>query len=300
MKIKVAIAGLFALTATFLVSPAGGAIGLTFAKGDVFVSLEPGPVQWFLPDGTFRGFLASTIPGTGEGMRFDAAGNLYVTRWCADLDPLCPPPRAGNTVEMFNNLGVSLGPVGSGYDCAPHAIVFDAAGAAYVGQAGCTGAVLKFAPTFDDPPVAYGVAPEVQGSFWIDLAPDGCTMFYTSYGPNVKRFDVCTGTQLADFNAGPLPGGVTHDLRVLPDLGILVANGPFIARLDAAGNLVRTYETDGDRYWTGVDLGGDGTFWAADYSMSDIYRFDLATGNVVTHFNTRTPTHTAVAVVVKK
>src|SRR5205809_5625805 len=44
-------------------------------------------------------------------------------------------------------------------------------------------------------PIEFVVAPENQGAFWIDLAPDGCTIYYTSYGPNVKRFDVCAGVQ---------------------------------------------------------------------------------------------------------
>jgi hypothetical protein len=302
MIAKLAKSAALLLTAGLLLTPGGEAqgIALTFQKGDVFVSLEEGPVQWWLANGIFRGFLASTVPGTGEGMRFDAAGNLYVSRWCADLDPICPPPQAGNTVEKFNRWGLSLGPVGSGYDCAPHAIAFDAAGAAYVGQAGCSGAILKFAPTFSSPPVAYSVAPEFQGSFWIDLAQDGCTMFYTSYGPNVKRFDVCANVQLPDFNSGPLHGGVAHDLRVLPDGGLIVSSGPVVARLNAAGNVIRTYQTSSDRYWTGVDLVGDGTFWAADYAFSDVIRFDLASGAIVSSFNTGTPTQTAVAVVVKK
>ena len=42
---------------------------------------------------------------------------------------------------------------GSGYDCSPHAILFDRTGTAYVGQAGCSGAILKFAP--GQAPVAY-------------------------------------------------------------------------------------------------------------------------------------------------
>src|SRR5439155_640210 len=91
------------------------------------------------------------------------------------------------------------GTFGSGYDCAPHAIVFDAAGTtAYVGQAGCTGAILKFAP--GQSPIVFTVAPDTQGSFWIDFAVDACTIFYTFWGPNVKRFDGCAGVQLPDFN----------------------------------------------------------------------------------------------------
>ncbi|HSB81358.1 MAG TPA: hypothetical protein VLM91_21475, partial [Candidatus Methylomirabilis sp.] len=73
---------------------------LTFAPGDVFVSLMSGQVQWRHPDGSLREILAGAVPGTAEGMGFDAGGNLYVTRWCAD--PTC---TTGNTVEKFNTMG---------------------------------------------------------------------------------------------------------------------------------------------------------------------------------------------------
>jgi outer membrane protein assembly factor BamB len=278
--------------------PGGGAraLGLAFAPGDVFVSLENGPVQWYAADGTLNRVLVSTVGGTGEGMGFDPAGNLYVTRWC--MDPWCR--YTGDTVEEYNTLGQSLGRVGSGYNCAPHAILFDGPGNAYVGQAGCSGAILKFAPGMTMP-VAYAVAPDNQGSFWIDLAADQCTVMYTSYGPNVKQFDLCAGIQLPNFNVAPLPGGAAQDLRILPDGGVIVSSGQVIARLDAAGILAGSYSIAGEPgFWAGLDLVGDGTFWAGNYETSNVYRFDLATGGVVTGFNAHTPTHTVVGVRVKK
>ena len=60
---------------------------VTFAPGDLIVSLEPGPVLWLTADGVVRRVLAQTSPGTGEGMALDAGRTLYVTRWC--IDPLC-------------------------------------------------------------------------------------------------------------------------------------------------------------------------------------------------------------------
>ena len=285
----------FLLISALLLLPTPGveALNLTFRPGDVLVSLETGPVQWRLPDGTLNRILAGTVVGTGEGMGFDASGNLYVTRWCAD--PWC---GTGNTVEEFNTMGQSLGTFGGGYDCGPHAIVFDAAGAAYVGQAGCTGAILKLAP--GQAPVAFAVAPDNQGSFWIDLAADGCTIFYTSWGPNVKRFNVCTGVQLSDFNAASMPGGAAQDLRVLPDGGVLASSGEVIARLNASGALVQTYAVPEPALWAGLDLVGDGTFWAANYETSNVYRFDLTSGIVLGSFNAGTPSHTVVGVRVKK
>lgn len=273
---------------------------VTFAPGDVFVSIVNGPVQWRNSDGTLNQVLVSTVQGTPrEGMRFDAAGNLYLAHWCANAmaTSTC---SVGNTVERFNINGISQGTVGSGYNCNPHALAFDAAGNLYVGQADCTGAILKF--SLGQPPTPHVVAAENRGSFWIELANDGCTVFYTSWGPNVKRFNLCTNTQQADFNIIPLPGGETQGLRLLPDGGVLVSSGAVIARLDASGTLVQGYSvsTGEPQYWSGLDLVGDGTFWAINYNSSNVYKFDLTSGAVLASFNTGTPPNTAVDVRVSR
>src|SRR5213592_3739706 len=90
-----------------------------------------------------------------------------------------------------------------------------------------------------------------------------------------------------------MPGGETHALNVLPDGGVLVSTGQVVSRLDAAGALVQTYSVSGEsQYWTGVDLVGDGTFWAVNYYASNVYKFDLATGAVLASFNTGPPVQT--------
>ena len=241
MRKRTAISTGFVLAALLVMPSHGaGALGITFGRGDVLVSLETGPVLWWLANGLPRGVLVPTVAGTGEGMAFDNSGNLYVTRWCNDT--AC---GTGNTIERFSRLGLSLGPSGSGYNCNPHAIVFDSTGpsigTAYVGQAGCRKSILKFVPG-QPAPTEFMVAEDSLGVFWLDLAPDRCVLFYTSFGPNVKRFDACTSTQLADFNAAPLPGGIAQDLRVLPDGGVLVSSGQVIVRLDPAGVIAQTYE----------------------------------------------------------
>jgi hypothetical protein len=271
------------------------AAGVAFERGDIFVSLETGVVQWWMADGTPRGVLGTTVFGWGEGMAFDGSGNLHVAHWRADDAGL-----TGNTVEKFNDLGQSMGAVGNGYNCDPHTIDFDRAGVAYVGQAGCRKSVLKFVPGEPFPSELHP-AEEAQGISWLDLAGDGCTLFYTSMGPNVKRFDVCTDAQLPDFNTTPLPGAFTHDLRVLPDGGLLVANGSVITRLTGTGAIAQTYAVAAEepQLWTGLDIVGDGTFWAANYYASNVYRIDLASGGIVDSFNTGTPANTAVDVIVK-
>jgi hypothetical protein len=65
--------------------------------------------------------------------------------------------------------------------------------------------------------------------------------------------------------------------------------------------LTQTYTVPGaTRFWSGLDLVGDGTFWAADYYSSDVYRFDLASGVVLSSFNTGTAPLTVVSVAVVK
>ena len=286
--------GLTAFAGSHAVSAQLGIISTTFQPGDVIVSLEPGPVLWHGSDGTLKRVIPGSEIGTGEGMAFDAAGNLYVTRWC--IDGSC---STGNTVEKYASTGLPAGRFGAGYDCNPHAILFDRIGTAYVGLAGCSGAIVKMAP--GQAAVSLPVAPDNQGAFWIDLAPDGCTMFYTSWGANVKRYDVCAGAQLLNFNRAPLPGGAAQDLRVLPDGGVLVSSGEIVARLDAGGTLVQSYHIPGEAsLWSGLDLVDDGTFWAGNYLTSNVYRFDLATGAVRARFNTGTPAHTVVGIRVRK
>ena len=294
-RLGLALIGVFLMLPT----PPVEAARATFGPGDVFVSvqspLQGGLVQWRNPDGTLNSVLAGAVPGPVEGMAFDAAGNLYVTHWCATIG-LTSACTVGNTVEKFTASGVSQGTVGSGYDCNPHALTFDAAGNLYVGQADCTGQIVEL--SVGQPPATYAVAAENRGSFWVDIAPDGCTIFYTSWGPNVKRFNACTNTQLADFNVAPMPGGETQGLRVLADGGVLVSSGAVMARLDATGALVQTYSvaTGEAQYWAGLDLVGDGTFWAINYYTSNVYKLDLTTGAVLASFNTGTAAQTAVDV----
>src|SRR5260221_5363957 len=262
---------------------------VTFAPGDIFVSFEQGPVQWRNADGSLNAVLVSRVPGKSEGMRLDTSANLYVSHWCAD--PAC---ASGNTVERFNAQGVSQGAFGSGYNCNPHALAFDGGGNAFVGQADCAGTVLKFS-SGGQPLASYAVAPETRGAFWVDLRPDGCTLLYTSWGPDVKQFNVCANSQLANFNHAPLPGGQTQGLVALPDGGVLVSSGAAIARLNATGTLTQTYSIAGQsQYWAGLDLVGDGTFWALDYFSSDAHRFNLTSGALVASFSTGGAPQTAV------
>lgn len=281
---RLALVLVFGAAAVFSAYPAQ-ATHQSFAPGDVFVAMRSGEVQWRHPDGTLNAILTGTVPGKAEGLGFDSGGNLYVSHYCADLS-LC---KTGNAFEKFNTLGVSQGQFGIDY-CMPFSILFDGSGRAYVGQSDCDG-ILELDAS-GELQRSFAADPENQGAVWIDLGNDGCTVFYTSRGQKVKRYNVCTSQQLDDFYT--LPGeDLLHQIHVLSNGDVLVASDDQILRLNPFGTVVQTYDVAGEyRLWYGVAPVGDGTFWASNYGTSNVYRFDLDTGEVLSGFNTGTPTTT--------
>jgi hypothetical protein len=247
-----------------------------FAPGDIFVSVGNGQVQW---RGADMSLVKTLDDGTNSfettGLAFDSAGNLYVTDWNA------------STVSEFDRFGNLVGTFGSGYNAHPESMLFDSAGNAYVGQSDGTADVLKF-DALGTPLASYDVATENRGSDWIDLAPDQCTLYYTSEGTHVKRFNVCTNTQLSDFASG-LPGTDAYAIRLLPGGGALVADQDRIVHLDGSGLVVQTYNVpDESHFWFSLNLAGDGiSFWAGDPYTGDVVRFDIASGAVLQRFVTR-------------
>jgi sugar lactone lactonase YvrE len=246
-----------------------------FHFGDVFVGVGDGMIKHFDNNGNFIETLDTTSSGSEDtGMCFDASGNLYATTFQA------------NMMTKFNNTGaIVLHPWGSGFNFHPESCVRDSAGNIYVGQADGTADILKFdqagnlLSTFDPP-----TGP--RGTDWIDLSADQCTMLYTSESPNVRRFDVCANTQLTDFcdNCGTGLFG----LRIAPDGSVFVADldQNVVHRLDSSGTEIRTYADIGLSSPFALNLDPDSTsFWTAGYNSCDVFKFDIATGNVVTHFN---------------
>jgi uncharacterized repeat protein (TIGR01451 family) len=260
--------------------------GLTFQPGDILLSMKDGTVQWRRHDWTLVKTITSGPEGQAKGLALDATENLFVTHYYGT-------GLLGNDVAKFDPSGNLIGSFGSGYNCNPASIVFDHAGNAYVGHADCSGNIFKF-DSLGNLLAQYNVAVENRGSSHILLGPDGCTMYYTSEGADVKRFNVCTNTQMPDFNTAPLPDpiGGAQQFALLPDGGMLVANLSVIVRLDAAGNLVRTYDAPGDTHcWLGIALDTDGaSFWSSNWCGSSATRFDIATGSVIeSHVASDTP-----------
>jgi hypothetical protein len=271
-----ASAGL-ALGAAVISAPDAGA--LPYTEGNLFLSIGNGQVQERTPAGALVQTLTSPLGSTfNTGSAFDKNGNFYVTEFSAA------------NVSQFDDGGTFTGAFGSGYNASPESIVFDAAGNVYVGQADGTADILKFSAA-GAPLDSFDVATEDRGSDWIDLEADGCTMRYTSEGSSVKRYDVCTDTQLTDFATGLTRPVFAH--RVLPDGGSLVAATSQVVRLDSSGAVVDTY-TPADPVGTlfALNLDPDGTsFWTADLNNGNVFHFDIASGAELGGFAAGTPVY---------
>jgi sugar lactone lactonase YvrE len=267
---------LAALVVTLLAG-AQPALAVPYELGDVFVAVGHGKIKQFSPNGTLKDTL-DTRSGAPEdpGMCFDAASNLYSTNF---LD---------QSMTKFDDAGnVLTYPFGSGFNADPESCVLNGSGSMYVGQADGTGDILKFSLS-GDPQGSFNPARENRGTDWIDLAADDCTMYYTSEGRSVKRFNVCTNTQLPDFATG-LPGSNAYALRLLPGGGALVADTGYIVHLDPSGNVVKAIPASrfgGTSLLFALNLDPDGkTFWTADFRDGKITRVDINTGEQVSQFN---------------
>lgn len=237
-----------------------------FATGDVFVAVANGSVQWRQPNGTLVMTLNTTQGGYTTGMALDTANNLYVTNFSA------------STVSRFDKFGALLGTIGTGYST-PESIVFDNASNYYTGN--LSNGIRKY----------NGAGVYQSSSFtgrvdFMDLQADQCTVLYTTEGGTIFRYNICTNTALSDFATGL---SSCYALRILTSGDVLVANGVDIKRLNSSGSVIQTYDVAGENSWFALNLDPDGvTFWSADYSTANVYRINIATGAVVSTFNTGT------------
>ncbi len=249
-----------------------------FQTGDVFVAVASGSVQWRRPNGTLVQTLNGGLGGFTTGMAFDSAQSLYVTNF------------SNSVVHRFDKNGVQISNFGSGYST-PECIVFDGNWNAYVGNIG--GGFRKYDATG-------AFLGSIAGSTRIDFADlqaDQSTMLYTQEGNRIGRWDVVNNVGLTDFATGL--GGQAFALRIRTNGDVLLANGANIIRLSSGGAVLQTYDVAGENSWFALNLDPDGTsFWSADFGTSNVYRIDIASGNVISTFNTGTSTGTVFGLAV--
>jgi Bacterial Ig-like domain (group 3)/PASTA domain len=259
------------------VAPAAQANGVPLSPGQVLADIGHGQIKHLSPSGATLDTLDTTT-GTneGDGMCLDGSTNLYATQGFS-----------AETVSKFNQGGNLLtANFGSGYDGHPESCVVDGANNIYVGQPDGSTHVLKFNSS-GTPIGSFAPATQGRGTDWVDLAADQCTLSYTSEGTSIKRFNVCTNTQLPDFATGLPHTCFAH--RIMPDGGELAACTNEVIRLNASGTVTNTYGPfTGVRLLFAMNLDPDGTtFWTADYFSGKVYRVSLASSGPVT-----TPTFT--------
>jgi hypothetical protein len=141
-----------------------------------------------------------------------------------------------------------------------------------------------------------------SGSDYAELSSDQDTIWYTSAGQTIKRFDRTTQTQLADVAnvvpalPGPRPG--VRSFRLGPpgdgSDGGLVANGSAVHLVDGTGVIVRTYSPtpasraqDLDK----VEICNDREhFIVSDQLSTSLFKFNILTGAQIWEVITDLPT----------
>jgi hypothetical protein len=267
---------------TGVTQPALAPLHTVFEVGDVFVTGTFGTVEWRLPDGTLNSILDTGTTDTLTGLAFDQAGNLYVTAWNA------------NRIHRFASDGSLSGTYAGGFDCTPESIDIDQAGYAFVGEAECSGDILKLS-TSGDLLASFDYAPPQAANF-VNRLNDRCTLVHTSADLRIRSRDVCTGEALADW--GTIPVGRAWDLATQADGSLIVAADGNVLRM-ASGVATQAYDVLNENSWFGVALDPGGTsFWATAVVSSTVYRINVATGAVEVSFQTNGPSLSAFGIAV--
>jgi hypothetical protein len=267
----------------------------TWFPGDVFASIGGGQYQVYHNTGTATSpnyqLVEILTDGSGNGFTYgcalDSASNLFTTNFSNtkvykfDANP---PHSVINTIDTN-----ATDPGGN-----TESVLIDSSGNLYAGDPDGGRHLLKYDPTLTSVTVFSPVI-EHRGTDWIDMAADQKTLFYTSEGTLVKRFDVSANSPLADFSSGALTGSKAFALRLLPPFdgsgGLLVADSQTIVRLKSTGAVAQTYDatctvsdtcpSGSEDNWYGLNLDPNGTsFWAMDGVTGDLFRFNIASGAI--------------------
>jgi len=257
------------LLALLVVAPAGAQ---SYEPGEIFVSVGGGLIRVFDPTGAEIGELDTTTNSAEIGDMCFANGAMYSMNF--NDQSISKFDGSGELLEAkWADLSV--------IPADPESCVLDSDGNLYVGAQ--SGELLKLD---GDGTLVRTFQPDIAGSGTdqIDLAADQCTVLYTSESPAIKRFDVCTNSQLSDFNASELGSNSCFNLRIRPNGEVLVACGLSVYRLSSSGALINQYDP------AGVDPAGGGLFalnldndnkhfFTATYNEGRIWRIDIDSGS---------------------
>jgi streptogramin lyase len=238
------------------------AAGEPFRTGDLFQS-GGGYIRHINP--TFWD-IGSWTPADGEGptsMAFDADGNLYASVIAGGVVVITSEGFYGGLVVEDEDAG---------------ALAVDSDGNIFVAVPSAT--IRKYDPggsLVDSYTVATGSGSTQATS--LAIAADDCTLFYTNDDTVVRRYNVCTETQLSNLGSGITTAQV---VRLTPDGDVLVSDVDVIHLFDvSSGDEIETYGTPSSGvYWRSVAVEADGEhFWAVNGDDEDFHRFDVDTAD---------------------
>jgi hypothetical protein len=251
--------------------------GVPLASGDVLASVGNGLVDNYSATGTLQDTLNDGTSATyTTGGCFDSSGDFFVTNFDSD------------SISEFSPAGNLLNSAWATEPSTPESCTVDAHNNVYAGGPGSP-TIYEYNSSgtqINSFPVEGGSG--TGGTDWVDLEADQCTLLYTGEGSEILSYNVCTQTQNPDFATGlPAP---CFELRIRPDGDVMVACASEVLRYSSSGTLLQTYAIPGTGELFSMNLDPDNsTFWTGDDTTGEIYHVNIATGAVISQFNSSPP-----------
>ncbi|HEY3855867.1 MAG TPA: hypothetical protein VGO67_15870 [Verrucomicrobiae bacterium] len=261
----------------------------SFAPGDLLIGLFDGLVQWRHADGTL---VAVLNPGFGwdipvGGIAFDKNNNFYVTG------------QSNSIVVRYNPSGQSLGVFASNVDGYSADIAFDAKGNAFVASQYSSTEVTEYDSSGK---TVADIDPndQLSGLYRFQLGADQQTAYFDGflnliisiyYLPFIERYNLTAQQELSILyqTSTNVNSPSIYGFRLLADGGAVLSGDQGLARISidpihplSAAHVTQTYSAPGADSWDPIALDIDGrSFWAGTDDGSFIYKFDIASGQML-------------------
>jgi hypothetical protein len=266
--------------------------------GTIFAATSGGQYVQFNSAGVLEDTLNTFVPGPDGGFTVGCAlspggaQNLYTTDF-PNKRVVVMSSGATHTVAASIDLTAGTGTTGR-----PESIVFASNGDFYVGLVDAAAGepnLLKYDKN-NNFLAGYTLitTDERRGVTWFDLAADQHTIYYTSTGPNVWKYDLNSppATPSTLFAGGLerayglrlLRGGNSFGGAGGPGF-LAVADTSVIRVYDAAGTQTNSFDIPGHDGWFAISIVPGGTQLAAtDFYTGDLVKFN-GDGTVASSFN---------------
>lgn len=239
------------------------------AAGDLLAGDYGGNVNHYSADGTF---LASIPVGTGlESGACQDNNSGYVYQANDQYSP------GGTITQIAPDGTVSDTTWASGLSL-PESCAVEPNGDVLVGQQ--TGPVVVLgSPSSNSPGSVVGTYPGgSNGSSWISLDSDNCTLNVADQSGTINKYNICTNSPAGSLTTS---SGVAYQNQPLPNGDLLVAAGTDVEEVNSSG-VVRAYTVPGGGALTALAIAADrSSFWVGDHGSGQISRIDMSTGSAL-------------------